>query len=102
MDNKVEIIHIKVIETNAWNDLFRKREWSCKWDWSATYELQCPMSKCLGDVRGIDYKSLLSDMIDKKETKRTEKLTCRGYGGYNMTFHCDWYVVLEIEITYSE
>ena len=28
------------------------------------------------------------------------KLTCVGYGGYNLTFHCDWYAVLDISITY--
>lgn len=101
MDNTVANIHIKVIKTNAWDDFSRRREWSCTWDWFVMYELTCPMSKCLGDVRGIDYKPTLSDMIKKKESKRTVELNCRGYDGYNLKSHCEWYVVLEIEITYS-
>ena len=51
-------------------------------------------------VSGIMYKDAISSMVYKKETHKQVHLTCGGYGGYNLTFHCDWYAVLDISISY--
>ena len=64
------------------------------------FHFDCPMSKCLGDDSGIYYEQPISEMVRQHENHRKVKLTCVGYGGYNLTFHCDWYAVLDISITY--
>lgn len=92
-------INIKVIDTNAWpwnrtQELCLRRESKCN------FHLDCPMDKCLGYDSGIMYKDAISSMVYKKETHKQVHLTCGGYGGYNLTFHCDWYAVLDISISY--
>lgn len=95
----VQEIRIKVIDTNAWH-WNRSKEFSFLNDSKCDFHLDCPMSKCLGGVRGIFYKDSISEMVSAKEKHKQVKLTCTGYGGYNLTFHCDWYVVLDISIEY--
>ena len=103
IDNKknVEKITIKVIDTNAWS-WNRSREWCYSTVTEASFHLECPMSKCLGSTSGITYKQILTEMLAKHECHRRERLNCGGYGGYNLTFHCEWFVVLDISITYHE
>lgn len=96
---RVEEIRIKVLETNAWPS-DRLREFTIKRGIESNFHLDCPMSKCLGDERGIHYESQIAEMVNANETNRKVKLSCAGHGGYNLTFHCDWYVVLDISITY--
>lgn len=97
---KVKNIEINIVDTNAWNkDRLRKFEYNPNSETS--FYIECPMSKCIGNDSGILFKDAIVDMVNKKEKKRKEKLQCRGYGGYNQSFHCDWYVELEISIEYD-
>lgn len=98
---EIEKIHIKATDTNAWS-WNRLKEFSLGPDSKCNFHLDCPMSKCLGYDNGIDYKNAISDMVQGKETHRQVRLNCSGYGGYNLTFHCDWYAVLDISITYRK
>lgn len=95
----VETIRINVVETNAW-PWNRLREFTLGQGSRCNFHLECPMSKCLGPDTGISYKSVLSEMVWKREAHRQVRLSCSGYGGYNLTFHCDWYAVLDISIAY--
>lgn len=96
----VEKIVLTILETNAWNEN-RLRTIELLPDSKDDFHWDCPMSKCLGNTRGISYRQTLYDMIENKETQKQVKLQCEGYGGYNHTFHCDWYVVLEILVKYE-
>jgi hypothetical protein len=96
---QVEEIRIKVAETNSW-PWNRLREFSLGQGSKSNFHMECPMSKCLGPDTGISYESVLSEMVRTGEVHRRVRLTCSGYGGYNLTFHCDWYAVLDISITY--
>jgi hypothetical protein len=96
----VDRIVLSVLETNAWPEnrlqtieLLPESKDNFYWD--------CPMSKCLGNTRGISYRQTIYDMVENNETQKQVKLQCQGYGGYNQTFHCDWYVKLEILIKYN-
>ncbi len=51
---------------------------------------------------GIDYRNVLQEMAQKHEAHRRVRLSCTGYNGYNLTAHCDWYVVLDISIRYRQ
>lgn len=92
-------INIKVIDTNAW-PWNRTQELCLRRDSKCNFHLDCPMDKCLGYDSGIMYKDAISSMVYKKETHKQVHLTCGGYGDYNLTFHCDWYAVLDISISY--
>lgn len=96
---QVESIYIKVINTNAW-PYNRMREICYSTNIETDFHIDCPMNKCLGDTSGISYKHIIRDMIKNNENHRKERLSCGGYGGYNLTFHCDWYVILDISIKY--
>lgn len=98
---EVQEISIKVTDTNAW-PWNRTQEFRMGQGAKCTFHLDCPMSKCFGNNTGINYKDVISDMVRDKEKQRQVKLTCGGYGGYNLTFHCDWYAVLDISITYRK
>ena len=98
---EVEEIRIKATKTNAWK-WNRLREFSLGQGSKNNFHLECPMSKCLGPNSGIDYESPISEMIREHESHRQVRLSCAGYGGYNFTFHCDWYVILDISITYQK
>lgn len=95
----VDEINVSVAETNAW-PCNRLKEFTLTGDMKCDFHLECPMTKCLGEDRGISYKDVVSDMIGNHEPYRQVRLNCAGYGGYNLNFHCDWYVVLDISITY--
>lgn len=95
----VNSISIKVVDTNAWH-WNRLKEWGFSPLSEATFHIDCPMSKCLGQSKGITYKQVLTEMIAQRECNRQQRFTCTGYGGYNLTFHCDWFAVLDISITY--
>lgn len=95
----VSSIRIKVVETNGWY-WNRLREFTIDKDSESDFFFECPMTKCFGNSSGISYFDCLYEMVQKKEKFRRTRLGCQGYGGYNLSFHCDWYVVLEIEITY--
>lgn len=95
----VDEIHVSVTETNAW-PWNRLKEFALTGDMDCDFHLECPMSKCIGKGRGISYKDVVSDMVVKHDRYRQVRLNCVGYGGYNLTFHCDWYAVLDISITY--
>lgn len=92
-------IKIKVIDTNEWT-WNRLREFSLSSESDTSFHLDCPMSKCLGSASGIAFRQVLTQMVSERECHRQERLVCGGYGGYNFTFHCDWYAVLDISITY--
>lgn len=96
---EIEEIRIKDTETNAWS-WNRLKEFSLVQGSKCNFHFDCPMSKCLGDDSGIYYEQPISEMVRQHENHRKVKLTCVGYGGYNLTFHCDWYAVLDISITY--
>ena len=98
---EIEKIHIKVTETNAWK-WNRLREFSLGQGSKCNFHFECPMSKCLGSDSGIYYEGPISDMVRTHESHRQVRLSCVGYGGYNLTFHCDWYAVLDISITYQK
>ena len=98
---EIKEIHIKVIETNAWK-WNRLREFSLRQGSKCNFHFECPMRKCLGNDSGIYYEEPLSDMIQAHESHRQVRLSCVGYGGYNLTFHCDWYAVLDISRTYQK
>lgn len=95
----IKRIIIKVTDTNAWPEN-RLREFVILPDVEYDFHLDCPMAKCLGNIRGIYYWNVITDMIDNHISERQVKLTCEGYNGYNFTSHCDWYAVLEISIEY--
>lgn len=95
----IKRIIIKVTDTNAWSEN-RLREFVILPDVEYDFHLDCPMAKCLGNIRGIYYWNVITDMIDNHISERQVKLTCEGYNGYNLTSHCDWYAVLEISIEY--
>ncbi len=96
---EVELIHIRVTDTNAWSEN-RLREFTLGQGSKCNFYFDCPMSKCLGNNSGIYYEHPISEMVNAHESHRSVRLSCDGYGGYNLTFHCDWYVVLDISITY--
>ena len=95
----VERIKIKVIDTSAWA-WNRLREFSLFPESETSFHFDCPMSKCLGHTSGITFRQVIAQMVSGRECHRQERLACGGYGGYNFTFHCDWYAVLDISITY--
>lgn len=95
----IKEINIKVLETNAW-PWNRLREFGFSPESEFVCHLDCPMSKCLGVTSGIEYRETITNMIYNHEKFRQERLSCGGYGGYNFTFHCDWFVVLAVSITY--
>lgn len=95
----MERVVVKVVETNAWPPSGAK-EFCYVPDSEANLHIDCPMSKCLGAVRGIDLWPTLAGMIHNRETHKKARLTCRGYGGYNLTFHCDWYAVFDLTVYY--
>ena len=95
----VEIININVMDTNAW-PWNRLREFSLKPGMESDFHLECPMTKCLGKTRGIFYRDAITKMVEDHAVHKQVKLNCVGYGGYNLTFHCDWYVILDISIKY--
>lgn len=97
----VKEVEVKVIETNGW-PYNRLRCFKYFSNSEVFFHLECPMSKCLGHSSGINLKKVLDDMVSKHEICHREKLTCGGYGGYNLTFHCNWYVILEISVTYQD
>lgn len=97
----VEQINIKVIDDNGW-PWNRLHEFRYSKDSYADFHLDCPRPKCLGRIRGIDFKSAIQNMTVNHESHRQQRSTCMGYGGYNLTFHCDWYVVLDISIRYHD
>lgn len=94
----VKEIAIKIVDTNSW-DPNRLREFAFSSETETSFHLDCPMSKCLGQ-NGITYKRLLDGMVSNNEYHKQERMQCSGYGGYNQTFHCDWFVLLDITITY--
>ena len=96
---EIENITIKVTETNAWY-WNRLKEFTLEGNSNCSFHLDCPMSKCIGNESGIDYKQPISDMVSKRECNSSVKLCCSGYGGYNKVFHCDWYVIMDISISY--
>lgn len=91
------VLGIKIGEIYSNN---RLTEFSLVQGSKCNFHFDCPMSKCLGDDSGIYYEQPISEMVRQHENHRKVKLTCVGYGGYNLTFHCDWYAVLDISITY--
>ncbi len=95
----VEEICVRVLETNAW-PWNRLKEFTLTGGMECDFHLDCPMDKCLGKDSGICYKDVISDMVEQHVPYRQVRLNCVGYGGYNLTFHCDWYAVLDISITY--
>lgn len=95
----VKEIHIVIADTNAW-PCDRLRDFSLETGSQCNFHIDCPMSKCLGEDGGIYYKQPISDMVNNGDNHKQVRLSCVGYGGYNLTFHCDWYVVLDISITY--
>lgn len=97
--HNVAEVGIRVIDTNAW-PWDRNKEFRLLPDTNTDFHLECPMSKCLGKNRGISYRDTLVEMVSNGEDHKVIRLTCGGYGGYNLTFHCDWYAVLDISITY--
>ncbi len=98
---EVEEIRIEVAETNAW-PWNRLREFTIGQGSKTNFYMECPMSKCLGSKRGIYFRNALSEIIYAHDTHRRVRLSCAGYNGYNLTAHCDWYVVLEISIIYRQ
>lgn len=98
---EIERIDIKVIDDDGW-PWNRFKEFSYDSSSETAFHLECPRHKCFGHTRGVYFKSAIKDMVSKHENHRQERFTCMGYGGYNLTFHCDWYVVLDISIKYRE
>lgn len=100
-DHYPEVMRIvfKTVRTNGHRfNRFDDFDMTC--DSRAFFVLRCPMSKCIGVNSGIDYSEVIGSMISNRETNRRVKLSCGGYGGYNMTFHCDWFIEAEITIEY--
>lgn len=93
-------LRFDTIETNGhhWN---RLENFDYSPDHDAFFILRCPYPKCVGTHSGIGFSNIVSEMYDIREKERNIRLTCGGYGGYNMTFHCDWYIVAHISITYK-
>ena len=95
----VKEITFRVIEVYGNKERIGKKS-SLSPESSTNFFEKCPMSKCIGTNTGIYYKSVIDDMVMRKETKRQVKLPCSGYGGYNKVFRCEWYITYNIEITY--
>lgn len=95
----VEEIRIRVADTDAWSEN-RLREFTIGKGTECDFHLDCPMSKCLGGDTGISYMDVVSEMVRGYEGHRQVRLSCSGYGGYNLTFHCDWFAVLDISVRY--
>lgn len=96
---EIERIDIKVIDDNGW-PWNRFKEFSYNSSSETAFHLECPRPKCLGHTRGIYFKSAIEEMVANHESHRQQRFTCMGYGWYNLTFHCDWYAVLDISIKY--
>jgi len=96
----VEQITIKVLEYYSWDEN-RLKDLSYSSDDETDFFFECPMSKCIGNKHGVYYRQTIIDMISRREEYKQVKLNCEGYGGYNHTFHCDWYVSLGITIQYK-
>lgn len=98
----VESIHIKLIDTpSKWDDLHRKREWYFNLDRELDFKIDCRFSQCYGNS-GIDYSRDIHTMLRNKECHKTIKSKCGGHSERSLQYSCDNYVILEIEITYSE
>lgn len=95
----VEKIDFNTVRTNAhrWN---RKDDFTYTPSDKAFFVLRCPMEKCIGEKSGIDFSDIIREMVAHHQKKRTAHLTCQGYGGYNESFHCNWFIDAEISITY--
>ena len=97
----VEKIIVEVVDAYSW-DNNRLRKFSFSSSDEIDFFFACPMSKCFGNSRGVSYKQVIEDMVRNTEDFRQVELRCGGYGGYNYTFHCDWYVRLAITICYKK
>lgn len=96
---EIKTIGFRTIKTNT-HRFNRLDDFNLTCGSKAFFVLSCPMSKCIGEKSGIDYSEVIGSMAARHETYRRVKLTCGGYGGYNMTFHCDWFIDAEITIEY--
>ena len=97
---EVKEIRFTVVDTNAW-EYDRNKSFVYIPETVSNFHIKCPY-ECEGGETGIWYYGIISQMVTKRVTHRQERFNCNGYERSKKRFSCEWFAVLDIEITYLQ